>query len=43
VTGTTSAGLAVSGVVDSLVFDNGTPTLKIGTQIMPLANVETIS
>lgn len=43
ITGTTSAGLAVSGTVTSLVFDNGTPYLKVGSDQVPLANIESIS
>ena len=39
VTGTDSTGAAASGVVSQVSISNGTPSLQIGTQSVPLANV----
>ena len=39
VTGTDSTGAAASGVVSQVSITNGTPSLQIGTQSVPLANV----
>jgi flagellar basal-body rod modification protein FlgD len=39
VTGTDSTGAAASGVVSQVSISSGTPSLQIGTQSVPLANV----
>jgi flagellar basal-body rod modification protein FlgD len=39
VSGTDSTGAAASGVVSQVTISNGTPSLQIGTQTVPLANV----
>jgi flagellar basal-body rod modification protein FlgD len=39
VTGTDSTGAAASGLVSQVSIANGTPSLQIGTQSVPLANV----
>jgi flagellar basal-body rod modification protein FlgD len=42
ITGKTADGTAVSGTVSGLIFTDGTPTLKVGSNTVPLALVETI-
>ncbi len=39
ITGTDSTGTAASGTVSQVTIANGTPSLQVGTQSVPLANV----
>jgi flagellar basal-body rod modification protein FlgD len=43
VTGTDASGLPLSGTVSAVNFNNGNPQLQVGTQVMPLPSVKTIS